>query len=151
VTGDTIMRAGTAVFALVVASICSVARADHGPTFVVPGKAGVPVIINGYDASWGVVEGDWGLYRAGHRGLTVTYAPQVIHLSPSGGYYPYTGRAPRRGRFELRTPHRLHRAESFHRVWSTQSDRTLITEHPPVDPPPVILAPRGEERPLSLK
>ena len=37
-----------------------VARADHAPAYVVPGRSDVPVMINGYDASWGVTVGDWG-------------------------------------------------------------------------------------------
>jgi hypothetical protein len=37
--------------------------ADSGPVFVVSGKAGVPVIINGRDARGAIVLGDWGLDR----------------------------------------------------------------------------------------
>jgi hypothetical protein len=144
------MRGVIGAFMLLLAgSISGAARADHAPSFVVPGKAGIPVTINGYDASWGVVEGDWGLYRPSHMRLTVTYTPQVIYASPSGGYYPYTGRTPRSGRLEIQTPHRSRPAESFHRVWSTQSDPLPVTEYPPFDPPPVILAPRSERRPSS--
>jgi hypothetical protein len=146
------MRAAIAVSTVVLAaSICGGARADHAPSFVVPGKAGIPVIINGYDASWGVIEGDWGLYRPGHMRLTVAYAPHVFHVSRKRGYYPYTGRTPRRGRHEILTPHRLRPAERFHRAWSTQCDALCVTEYPRLDPPPVILAPRSERRPLSPK
>jgi hypothetical protein len=148
---DDIMRALIAASALLLAaSVCSGARADHAPGFVVPGKAGVPIFINGYDASWGVVEGDWGLHRPGHMRLTVTYAPHVIYASRGRGYHPYTGRTPRRGRLEIQTTQRLRPADSFHRVWSTQPDRVPVIEYPPFDPPPVILAPRSE-RPLSPK
>ena len=42
------------------------ARADSGPVFVVPSRPGVPIAINGRDASWSVVEGDIGLARPGH-------------------------------------------------------------------------------------
>ena len=136
---------------LLAATVCGGARADHAPTFVVPGKAGVPVFINGYDASWGVVEGEWGLYRPGHMPLTVTYAPHVDHLYPGRAYYPYTGRRPRSGRHEVLTPHQLRPAESFRRSWSTRSDSVPVTEYPPFDPPPVILAPRSERRPRSPK
>jgi hypothetical protein len=44
----------------------AIARADHAPVLVIPGKPGIPVVINGYDASYTVVEGDWGLSRPGH-------------------------------------------------------------------------------------
>jgi len=145
------MRAAIAASTfLLAASVCG-ARADHAPSFVVPGKAGVPVFINGYDASWGVVEGDWGLYRPGHSGLTVTYAPYLIQVSRDTAYYPATGRKPRSGRVEIQTPAPLRPAKSFHRVWSTQSGSAAVTEYPPFDPPPVILAPRSETVPLNPK
>jgi hypothetical protein len=145
------MRAAIAASALLLAASVCGARADHAPSFVVPGKAGVPVIINGYDASWGVVEGDWGLYRPGHRGLTVIYAPHLIHVSRERAYYPATGRKPRSGRHEIQTSAPRRPAQSFHRAWSTQSGSAAVTEYPPLDPPPVILAPRSETVPLSPK
>jgi len=37
------------------------ARAYDAPAIVIPGKIGVPVLIDGADASFCVVEGDWGL------------------------------------------------------------------------------------------
>jgi len=51
------------------------AHADHAPAIVVPGKPGVPVIINGRDASGAIVFGDWGLSRPGT-------APTVIYRQP---------------------------------------------------------------------
>ena len=150
--GQQNMRALLGVFTLLLAGCISGAvRADHAPSFIVSGKPGVPVVINGYDASWGIVEGDWGLYRPGHMRLTVTYAPQLIHPWPTGGYYPYTGRRPRSGRLEIRAPHRPHPGPTFRRVWSTQSDPGLLSEYPPFDPPPVILAPRSERLLLNPK
>ena len=42
------------------------ARAEgEGPVIVIPSRPGVPVVINGRDASYAVVEGDWGLSRPG--------------------------------------------------------------------------------------
>jgi hypothetical protein len=55
------MRAALAL-ALSVATTVT-ALADTGPLIVIPGKPGVPVIINGRDASYAVVEGEWGLAR----------------------------------------------------------------------------------------
>jgi hypothetical protein len=54
------------------------ARADNYPVIVVPGRPGVPVIINGRDASWAVVNGDWGLYRPGAVPVTVIYPQRWI-------------------------------------------------------------------------
>jgi hypothetical protein len=103
-------------------------RADHAPVFVVPSRPGVPVAINGCDASWSVVEGDIGLARPGH--LT----PMIIgpcrplprrtsyHRNP---YYPRYGVEPMRGRNEVDPgPDRWmpEPAESFHRSWSTSSE-----------------------------
>ena len=39
------------------------ALADTGPLIVIPGRAGVPVMINGRDASYAIVEGEWGLAK----------------------------------------------------------------------------------------
>jgi hypothetical protein len=111
---------------------------------VVPGTPGVPLIVDGRDIAWAMVEGDWGLYRPGHVAPTATFAPRII-LAPHGGYYPSTGRRPRYGRHEIEPPsNRLlpPPAESFHRSWSTRSKPGPVSEYPPFDPPPVILAPR---------
>jgi hypothetical protein len=137
------------------------ARADHGPVLVVPGRPDVPVIINGYDASWAVVEGDWGLDRPGAGVLTVTYPSHVrVPYQRPWGYFPATGKRPRAGRLEIIPPanRRLPEpAESFHRYWSTQSDPAYpVTEYPPLNPPPVITASpldpqpprRGQRTPL---
>jgi hypothetical protein len=54
------------------------ASADNYPVIAVPGKPGVPIIINGYDASWAVVNGDWGLYRPGAVPVSVIYPPPLL-------------------------------------------------------------------------
>jgi hypothetical protein len=59
------------------------ARADHEPAIAIPGKPGVPVIINGQNATGAVVIGDWGLYRPGHRGVT------IIRRRPWPHYHHY--------------------------------------------------------------
>jgi hypothetical protein len=33
---------------------------DIGPVIVVPGRPGVPIMVNGQDVSGAVIEGDWG-------------------------------------------------------------------------------------------
>lgn len=103
-------------------------RADTGPVFVVPSRPGVPIAINGRDASWSVVEGDIGLARPGH--LT----PHIIGggrpLPPRRAYernpyYPRYGTVPLRGRNEVEPlPGRIlpEPAENFSRSWSTSSE-----------------------------
>jgi hypothetical protein len=122
------------------------AQADHQPTLVVPGKPGVPVVIDGREASWAVVEGDWGLYRPGHGTRTVVPGSHIISVPAAGGYYPATGRQPRYGRYEIEPPPNRQLpppAETYYRNWSTSSQPGPVTEYPPYDPPPVILAPRS--------
>ena len=119
------------------------ARADHEPAYVVPGRPDIPVMINGYDASWGVVEGDWGLFRPGAVMPVVIPSPYAAPLPPARRYFPSLGGVPYVGRYEVEPP--VNRvlpppAESYHRSWSSQSDNQQpVTEYPPM--PPVIMAP----------
>ena len=52
--------------ALCAAFLAAPAHAQTGPVIAIPGKAGVPVIINGVIADGAVIWGDWGLARPGH-------------------------------------------------------------------------------------
>jgi hypothetical protein len=126
----------------------AVAHADHAPVIVIPGRPGVPVIINGYDASYTVVEGDWGLTRPGHRPPTIVSGP-LITPAPylSGPYFPSMGRRPGYGRLEIEPPPNRQLpppAPGYYREWGTQSPELPATIDPPADPPPVILAPNIE-------
>jgi hypothetical protein len=121
----------------------SVAQADHAPAFVVPGRADVPVMINGYDASWGVVEGDWGLYRPGFVSPTVIPAPTAAPLAPARHYFPSLGAVPYSGRYEIEPPANrvLPRpAPTYHREWSTSSDTSV----PATAPNPQIITSPAE-------
>jgi hypothetical protein len=112
------------------------ARADNGPVIVIPSRPGVPVVINGRDASYAVVEGDWGLSRPGAGQITVIggspLVPNEVYRRRNS-YLPKYGRAPERGRNEvepaadraLPDP-----AESFSRSWSTSSDVTPANDTP---------------------
>lgn len=125
------------------------ASADKGPVIVVPGKPGVPVVINGVDASYSVVTGDWGLARPGHGYVTIDRPAAWYGQGWSGGYYPATGRRPRLGRHEVEPPADRPLpppAQDYYRSWSVQPDPRPVTEVPPYDPPPVILAPQVKER-----
>jgi hypothetical protein len=116
---------------------------NTSPVLVIPGRPGVPVIINGVDASYRVVEGDWGLARSVHVQPTV-YGGRPVEIDPPvGHYYPSAGHLPGYGRLEIEPPSngKPKPAESFHQTWSIQS--TPQPEVPP-NPPPVILAPQGD-------
>jgi hypothetical protein len=94
------------------------AQADHRPVIAVPGHPQVPAIVDGVDASYGVVIGEWGLYRAGHIAPKVIRplgAPRAYYPGSFGagafypgstpsGYYPSTGNRPRYGRQEVELP-----------------------------------------------
>ena len=62
------------------------AFAGDGFNVVIPGRPGVPIIINGVDASYRVIEGDRGLSRDVHVQPTV-YGGRVYLGSDSGQVY----------------------------------------------------------------
>ena len=134
------MRVGVTLAFLIAMS--SKAFAGGGIEIVVPARPGVPIIINGVDASYAVVEGDWGLERRVHVQPTV-YGGRYIDPVPNvGHYYPSAGHAPGYGRLEIEPPanRRLPKeAESYYRSWSAQSTPQLEV---PAIPPPVIVAPQ---------
>ncbi|WP_213738310.1 hypothetical protein [Bradyrhizobium sp. dw_411] len=119
------------------------AFADSGPVIVIPGRAGVPVFINGIDASYAVVEGDWGLGKGIHVQPTIYgghYADPEPHV---GHYYPSSGRVPGYGRLEIEPPSngRPQQGESYHQSWSAQSTPQPVQPAVPFYPPAVIEAP----------
>jgi hypothetical protein len=127
------MSSDRAVFAVMVALASfalapAVARADNGPVIVIPSRPGIPVIINGRDASYAVVEGDWGLSRPGAVPVTVIGGSPVLPnevYRRRNTYIPRYGRAPERGRYEVEPSSDRplpEPAESFSRSWSTSSD-----------------------------
>ena len=99
-----------------------IARADHRPVIVVPGRADVPVFIDGVEASGAVVTGEWGLHRPGHVGPTIYPDPYYGVSFRRHGYYPSAGERPRYGRVELEDRSaRPARSETYYRAWSAQS------------------------------
>jgi len=128
------MSRGRTVFVVVALAGFALApapvRADNGPVIVIPSRPGVPVIINGRDASYAVVEGDWGLSRPGAVPVTVYGGSPVLPnevYRRRNSYIPRYGRAPERGRYEVEPA--ADRAlpdepESYSRSWSTSSDVT---------------------------
>ena len=128
---------------LLSACFAAPALAQYEPVIVVPGKPGVPVVLNGVDASWAVVEGDWGLARP-HPAPSAIYGPLLIPMQPyRDSYYPATGGRPGYGRLEsdpgLNRPPSP--APSYHRSWTSQSDPGPVTQYAPYASPPVIVAP----------
>ena len=126
------MSGGRAAFVVLALASFALApapvRADSGPVIVIPSRPGIPVIINGRDASYAVVEGDWGLFRPGAVPVTVIGGSPVLPnevYRRRNSYIPKYGRAPERGRYEVEPPADRalpEPAESFSRDWSTSSD-----------------------------
>jgi len=126
------------------------AVAQRIPSLVIPGRPDVPVIINGVDASWSVVEGDYGLDRPIGMVPTVIYRPfaVVVPAPPprrrtyGPAYFPSTGEKPGYGRLEVVPPPNRPLpppAESFFQGWSSQSAPGPVTTYTPFAAPPVIL------------
>ena len=127
----------------------SAAFAGGGFEIVIPGRPGVPVIINGVDASYAVVEGEWGLGQ-GNQVQPTIYGGRYIDPVPRvGHYYPSAGRMPGYGRLEIEPPanRRLPQpAESYHQSWSAQSAPLPAQSNVPVNPPEIIYAPQDHRR-----
>lgn len=127
------------------------AHADHGPVLVVPARPNIPVPIQGYNAAWGVVEGDWGLYRPGAPpGVTVYPSPYVpplvperpVRYTPASRYFPTLGTKPYLGRLEIEPgPNRPmpKPAEAYSRSWSVESPDVPPTQYAPT--PPMMISP----------
>jgi hypothetical protein len=130
----------------------SSALAGEGFDVVIPGRPGVPIIINGIDASYTVVEGTWGLGKNVQVQPTIYGGRYIAERQPSdvGHYYPSLGLRPGYGRLEVEPPanRKLPQpAESYYRNWQSNSAPLPAQVDVPVDPPPVILAPEiGVER-----
>ena len=115
-----------------------------GFDIVIPARPGVPIIINGVDVSYAVVEGDYGLGKGVHRQPTI-YGGRYVDSEPYvGHYYPSLGSQPGYGRMEIEPPanRKLPKpAESYHDYWGAQSMMQPPQPEVPMDPPAVILAP----------
>ena len=134
------MRAVCAAILMMGTSVT--ASANDGFSRVIPGRPGVPVIIDGVDASYAVVESDWGLAKNVHMQPTV-YGGRPVRLRRIGHYYPSAGRMPGYGRLEKEPPpnRRLPpQAESYRRSWSVESAPPAPAPVPAY-PPVVIEAP----------
>jgi hypothetical protein len=126
---------------LLTAVTASPAFAQRAPQIVIPGKPGVPVYINGIDASWGIVEGEFGLDRPGEMTPVVIYRPLVVSMPANvPSYHPKTGNRPGYGRLEIVPP--ADRvlpppAPTYYRSWSSGSAAGPVTEYAPFPVPAV--------------
>lgn len=130
-----------------------IVRADNGPVIVVPGRPHVPVPINGFNAAYGIVEGDWGLYRPGAApGITVWPSPFVppleperpVRYRPASPYFPTLGTRPIVGRLEIEPPANRplpKPAESYSRSWSAESPDVPPTDYAPQSQYPMMISP----------
>ncbi|MGJ4886981.1 hypothetical protein ACQR0Z_25930 [Bradyrhizobium sp. HKCCYLS3077] len=130
---------------LIFIGTASAAAASEGFEIVIPQRPGVPVVINGIDASYAVVEGQYGLGRGNYMQPTI-YGGRPVEPEPYvGHYYPTLGAKPGYGRMEIEPPadRKLPKpAESYSRSWGAQSQMQPAQPEPPMYPPAVILAPR---------
>ncbi|BAM90596.1 signal peptide [Bradyrhizobium oligotrophicum S58] len=137
------MRFATALAILIGAA--SPSLASEGFDIVIPQRPGVPVIINGIDASYAVVEGQTSLGKGPWMQPTL-YGGRPVEPEPHvGHYYPTLGATPGYGRMEIEPPpdRKLPKpAESYSRSWGAQSEMQPAEPAVPMYPPAVILAPR---------
>jgi hypothetical protein len=137
------MRAALALAVLIGTTLTAVA--DSGPTIVIPGRPGVPIVINGVDVSYAVLEGDWGLAKNVHVQPTVYGGHYIDPGPPVGHYFPSNGRLPGYGRLEIEPPAGRHfprTSQSYHQSWSAQSTPQPAQSEVPFYPPGVINAPQ---------
>jgi hypothetical protein len=148
--------------ALVLAVSASPALAQRAPVIVIPGRTDVPVILNGVDVSYAVIEGEFGLSRPNMVNPTVIYRPFVLPLvygpdiEPESSprerhYFPSTGRRPGYGRLEIIPPADRPLpppAPTFYRSWSSQSGSGPVTDYAPYPypMPEVVVGPRFGHR-----
>lgn len=138
------MRAVMALALLI--GTAATAVADTGALIVIPGRAGVPVMINGRDVSYSVVEGEWGLAKH-FRNAARVYGGWDYYIGREvSHYYPSAGRKPGYGRLEIQpsADRALPQpAESYHRSWSAQSAPPAPQQQYDVpEYPTIIEAPR---------
>ncbi len=132
------------------------AAAQRTPVIVIPGRPDVPVLMNGIDVSYAVIDGEFGLDRPGSPKTFVyrTFVVPIPVYSPlpaasDGSYFPRTGRRPGYGRLEIKPP--ADRvlpppAPTYYRHWSSESDPGPATQYAPAYGAPAVVAPSLRRR-----
>jgi hypothetical protein len=132
------------------------AAAQRAPVIVIPGRPDVPVLMNGIDMSYAVIDGEFGLDRPGFPKTFVyrTFVVPVPVYGPiptvdDGSYFPRTGRRPGYGRLEVNPPANRVRpppAPTYYRSWSSESDPGPATQYAPAYGVPMVVAPSWRRR-----
>jgi hypothetical protein len=130
---------------LLLAVTASPAFAQRAPEIVIPGKPGVPVYINGIDASYGIVEGEFGLDRPGTTPVVI-WRPTLISAPDEApaAYHPKTGKKPGYGRLEIIPPADRPLpppAPTYYRSWSSGSSSGPVTQYAPTGPISIDVSP----------
>jgi hypothetical protein len=111
------------------------ADSDSGTSLAVPGRPDVPVFVNplGIDASFGIVEGEFGLNKPAMGNAHTIGPPTVVRPGPRRFFFPHDENMPGYGRYEIAPPRqsRPQHAESYHRSWETASDPLPASTDPP--------------------
>ena len=133
----------TFAFALL-AGMTASAVADTGPVVVIPSRAGVPIVIDGVDASFAVVEGDWGLGKSVHVSADHLWRLAGGDAAARGALFPAhrTGVPVTDATRSTRRRALLPGDGSYYRSWGAESPRGYEQEYVPPDPPPIIYAPQ---------
>ena len=123
------------------------AHADSAPVIAIPGHLGVPVIINGIDATGAEVFGDWGLSRPGQGSLIIEggtpmplQRPPLRYFPTSNGVSDPDARQPKATPSPSRAPPppaRPRASTDFHQSWSA-GPAPMGDEAPPA----IVVPPR---------
>jgi len=118
-------------------SVLAHAESDSGTYVVIPGRPDVPVIVNpyGFDASYTIVEGDFGLNKPAMGNASIVVGPHVVAVpGPRHYYFPHSDEMPGYGRYEVVPPPNRPLpppAQSYSRSWGTASDPLPASTDPP--------------------
>jgi hypothetical protein len=115
----------------------ALADSDSGTVVVIPGRPDVPVIVNpyGFDASYTIIEGDFGLDKPSQNNTQIIVGPPFQPIMPPRRYYfPHSEQAPAYGRDEVLPPPGRRVTQppaSINRSWEAASDPTPASTDPP--------------------
>jgi hypothetical protein len=110
----------------VFATAPALADSDSGIVLAVPGRPDVPVFVNplGIDASFQVVEGDFGLNKPAQANAHTIGPPVIVQPGARRFFFPHDDSMPGYGRYEIAPPRqsRPQHPQSINRSWGAASD-----------------------------